>query len=528
MNLTFDKKKCILLATWLLIGILSFTVVGKYAAAPESHQATIASLDEKKNTVLELTMAATATSAVITLLPGDIGTPIAEKVADLSGYLLIVLCAIFLEKYLVTITGYAAFKIFIPAACVLFATNLFVSNRSLDRLARKLLVFGICIFLVVPSSVKISDLIEHTYQAQIEATLEEAKGTEKLLENNAESEAADHASGSAALDNQTDQSQQITGQSQQTTEISGFWQKAKDALSGAKDSVASSCRECNPLFRRTGTEGRDLSQPFRRSRGSDADHLLCDPASGIVCFLLADQDPCGCGSLQREVPERKSIMKYHRIITLKNGLEAGNPDSPIVLVQPVDDHDLEEMEAEVSEIQRLTSMDFCLIAVKVRSWNQDLSPWKAPAVFGNQDFGNGAADFLRNITELCPDPHKTYYLGGYSLAGLFSLWAAYQTSLFAGIAAASPSVWFPGFLDYVKAHKFQSSCVYLSLGDREERTKNSVMAAVGDCIRAYDNWLKEQKIQCTLEWNKGNHFQDPGLRTARAFSWVLTQPPRTL
>ena len=205
MNLTFDKKKCILLATWLLIGILSFTVVGKYAAAPESHQATITSLDEKKNTVLELTMAATATSAVITLLPGDIGTPIAEKVADLSGYLLIVLCAIFLEKYLVTITGYAAFKIFIPAACVLFATNLFVSNRSLDRLARKLLVFGICIFLVVPSSVKISDLIEHTYQAQIEATLEEAKGTEKLLENNAESEAADHASSSAALDNQTDQ-----------------------------------------------------------------------------------------------------------------------------------------------------------------------------------------------------------------------------------------------------------------------------------------------------------------------------------
>ena len=246
MNLTFDKKKCILLATWLLIGILSFTVVGKYAAAPESHHATITSLDVKKNTVLELTMAATATSAVITLLPGDIGTPIAEKVADLSGYLLIVLCAIFLEKYLVTITGYAAFKIFIPAACVLFATNLFVSNRSLDRLARKLLVFGICIFLVVPSSVKISDLIEHTYQAQIEATLEEAKGTEKLLENNAESEAADHASGSAALDNQTDQSQQtteqsqqITGQSQQTTEISGFWQKAKDALSGAKDSVAS-------------------------------------------------------------------------------------------------------------------------------------------------------------------------------------------------------------------------------------------------------------------------------------------------
>lgn len=230
MNLTFTQKKCTLFLTWLLIGILSFTVIGKYAAAPESHQATITSLDEKKNTVLELTMATTATSAVITLLPGDIGTPIAEKVADLSGYLLIVLCAIFLEKYLVTITGYAAFKIFIPAACALFAANLFARNHSLDRLARKLLIFGICIFLVVPASVKASDLIEHTYQAQIDAALEEAKGTEQLLENSVEAEAADNASESSISGNQT---------SQQTAENSNLWQKAKDALSGAKESVAS-------------------------------------------------------------------------------------------------------------------------------------------------------------------------------------------------------------------------------------------------------------------------------------------------
>ena len=231
MNFTLDKKKYIYIVIWLLIGLLSFTVLGKYASAPESHQATITSLDEKKNTVMELTMATTATSAVITLLPGDIGTPIAEKVADLSGYLLIVLCAIFLEKYLVTITGYAAFKIFIPAACALFATNLFARNQSLDRLARKLLIFGICIFLVVPASVKASDLIEHTYQVQIDAALEEAKGTEQLLENSVEA-AADNASESSISGNQT-------SQSQQTAENSNLWQKAKDALSGAKESVAS-------------------------------------------------------------------------------------------------------------------------------------------------------------------------------------------------------------------------------------------------------------------------------------------------
>ncbi len=225
MNLTLDKKKCIYIVIWLLIGILSFTVVEKYASSPESHQATITSLDEKKATVLELTAATTATSALITLLPGDIGTPIAEKVADLSGYLLIVLCAVFLEKYLVTITGYAAFKIFIPAACVLFAVNILARNRSIDKLARRLLIFGICIFLVVPASVKVSDLIETTYQSQIDATLEDAKSTQEMLENS-----------SAAEQKQTQQSAD-QNTAQQETGISGIFDKAKDALSSAKDSV---------------------------------------------------------------------------------------------------------------------------------------------------------------------------------------------------------------------------------------------------------------------------------------------------
>ena len=73
--------------------------------------------------------------------------------------------------------------------------------------------------------------------------------------------------------------------------------------------------------------------------------------------------------------------------------------------------------------------------------------------------------------------------GGYSLAGLFSLWAAYQTDVFSGIAAASPSVWFPGFIEYMKEHEIKSETVYLSLGDREEKTRNSVMSQVGNCIR---------------------------------------------
>ena len=108
---------------------------------------------------------------------------------------------------------------------------------------------------------------------------------------------------------------------------------------------------------------------------------------------------------------------------------------------------------------------------------------------------------------------------GYSLAGLFALWAATKTELFQGIAAASPSVWFPGWLDYVREHPIRAVRVYLSLRDREERAKNAVMASVGDCIRE-QYALLQNSCSATLEWNPGGHFQDPEERTARAFRWI--------
>ena len=201
--------------------------------------------------------------------------------------------------------------------------------------------------------------------------------------------------------------------------------------------------------------------------------------------------------------------------------EYGNPNSSNVLVQMVDDHDLSGIEKEVGCIKEAAGDDFFLIALKVENWNNDLSPWEAPAVFGNEGFSGGAGETLEKVLAEIRDPEKTYYIGGYSLAGLFALWAAYQTDIFKGIAAASPSVWFPGFTDYMKANKLRSDKVYLSLGDREERTKNPVMAAVGDCIRAAHEHFSELGTACTLEWNKGNHFKDADIRTAKAFAWLL-------
>ena len=109
--------------------------------------------------------------------------------------------------------------------------------------------------------------------------------------------------------------------------------------------------------------------------------------------------------------------------------EYGNENARVVLIQPVDDHDLAYINNEIDYLRDNTDTDFRLITVKVNSWNYDLSPWNAPAVFGREGFGDGAASFLDQILKLCKDSSKTYILGGYSLAGLFALWAAYQTDL---------------------------------------------------------------------------------------------------
>lgn len=201
--------------------------------------------------------------------------------------------------------------------------------------------------------------------------------------------------------------------------------------------------------------------------------------------------------------------------------EFGPEAAENVLIQPVGDHDLPLIENEIAEIRRRTEIPFRLTAVKVESWNRDLSPWPAPAVFGNEGFGDGAAALLREILPLCVDEGKRYFIGGYSMAGLFALWSAFQTEVFSGAAAASPSMWFPGLMEYLRGSACGCGAVYLSLGNREEKTANPVMRTVGDRIREGYELMRGRGVRCTLEWNSGGHFKEPDLRTAKAFAWVL-------
>ena len=201
-----------------------------------------------------------------------------------------------------------------------------------------------------------------------------------------------------------------------------------------------------------------------------------------------------------------------------------------LLLQMTDEHELQRMDNEVAAIAQGAAHPFLFATVPVESWNDALSPWEAPAVWGKQGFGGKATETLCFLTEQVIPTLKQQYplpknvkiiLGGYSLAGLFALWASTQTKLFYGVAAASPSVWFPDWMEFEQQHPMQAQRVYLSLGDKEEHTKNAVMAAVGDNIRALHSQLTVRGVDCTLEWNSGGHFKNADLRTARAFRWVM-------
>ena len=202
----------------------------------------------------------------------------------------------------------------------------------------------------------------------------------------------------------------------------------------------------------------------------------------------------------------------------------GNRDAKVVLLQIIGEHELPLLEEELSHIKAITqSTDFLFITVQVDSWNDDLSPWVAEPIFGEAAFAGNAEKLLTRIKNevivplLSEHQDIKIFAGGYSLAGL----SAYQTNLFEGIAAVSPSVWFPKFVDFVHNNKILTNRVYLSLGDKEAKTRNQILAQVENDIRDVYRTLEDYRLSCILVWNQGNHFKEPALRMAKGFAWLM-------
>jgi len=176
------SKRTIMLITLIIIALFSLFVVSKFVTAPDFNAATIKSLDEKKVTVMKLAATAAASSTALSLIPGDVATPIANEIAEITSYFIIILGAILLEKILLSVVGYLSFTFIIPFACVLGIIYLYNKNDIIRNLAIKLALFGIILFAVIPVSIQASDLIYQSYQASIEQTIETANQNKADIE----------------------------------------------------------------------------------------------------------------------------------------------------------------------------------------------------------------------------------------------------------------------------------------------------------------------------------------------------------
>lgn len=177
-------KKGIAIVGIMLIAYLSIFKVNDMVQNSKYLEGTVQTLENKKEDVQKLMLVTAGASTTISLLPGDFGTPIAEKFADLSFYMIIILTAIYLQKWLVAISGILLFKYMIPVAClVLIMYLLEFENEILKKIVIKLIVMSISVFLVVPLSSDLTSVIDKQTEVSIEQTTKKADAVRESIEN---------------------------------------------------------------------------------------------------------------------------------------------------------------------------------------------------------------------------------------------------------------------------------------------------------------------------------------------------------
>ncbi len=192
MEKVFTKKAIIGTVILIVVSLVSIFGVSPIVRKPEFHKNSLEVLEEKERNVTIITASAIAASVGLAAIPGDVTTPIANEILDLTSKLAIVIGAIFLEKILLSLTGYLTFSFLIPISCALFAVYLFTKKDALKRLSLKLVAFGLIIFMVVPISVTVSNLIEKANETEFNSFIQEANdlGSETVEEDTSEEESS--------------------------------------------------------------------------------------------------------------------------------------------------------------------------------------------------------------------------------------------------------------------------------------------------------------------------------------------------
>lgn len=234
--------------------------------------------------------------------------------------------------------------------------------------------------------------------------------------------------------------------------------------------------------------------------------------------------------LQVRMEEKIQFAAIDKKITV---YPATTPGSPVIYMNTVTDDGSKEHLA----LAQMCGRDFTLAVIGNLRWNHDMSPWAIPPVSENDAPCTGGADnYLRLLTSeivpkaerQIPGPVSWRGLVGYSLAGLFAVYAAYRTDLFSRIGSISGSLWFPDFREFVSANamKIKPKHLYLSLGDRECQTKNPFLKTVLENTVAIKDFYQRDGIDCVFQLNAGGHFKNVTERTAAGIAWLLTRPHR--
>ena len=221
------------------------------------------------------------------------------------------------------------------------------------------------------------------------------------------------------------------------------------------------------------------------------------------------------------------ITTKHKTISI---FSYAGSECPIIYINTFSNEGQKVFEAA----QAASCPPFTLVAISDLDWNHDMVPWDSPPAFKNADpCTGGADDYLRLLTEeIIPAAEKKITgvpcwrgIAGYSLAGLFALYSIYQTDLFSRVGSMSGSLWFPGMKEYIFSHelKRRPDCMYFSLGDKESKTRNTVLQSVQKNTEEIHAFYQARGIDTVFHLNSGNHYEHAAERTAAGIAWLLSR-----
>ena len=193
----------------------------------------------------------------------------------------------------------------------------------------------------------------------------------------------------------------------------------------------------------------------------------------------------------------------------------------------------EEEEAVVKLLKGQEYFSFPLLCINNLDWQKDMCPWDSPALLKKEkDFIGGADEYLSLLekeiipkaVEILGEEPCYYALAGYSLAGLFALYAGYRSALFARIASVSGSLWYPGFVSFAKEEMLSKvERLYLSLGTEEAKTKHAVLSTIERKTRELVEHYQSSGYCVNFELNPGNHFCEVEQRIEKGIRWIMKE-----